>query len=460
MNQVNMRGGGDAFVGALYGSAAVKNPGDKNTPWVAELTHQLHNFEEDSRGLLKWSNDDYLMPWAVEEDGNSLVPTFMNVPQNEHQLWLDSTSLSLNKKAEAWGLSHSNNLAPEHLTNVLSGEGMVDHRDIEWNRKNPEGLANVRQHGNYHGELNDSAFKTGAQKIERLAELEHYQELRAVLQHVHKSDLIEPLLEHDPTHKKDPYYQRRLPGPEGKPGKGAHYFSWDPLLKEYVRLHDEYKAPRAEWTVNISAPIKAHPGAQLPKTNASIRYIDKDLSYDRIHGLWKQGQHMSKNEMQALRDYWAQNPKLAPGYHAKTTKSAWWHPPSMVDQPDRDVPKTSGTRYVEPVMRYGYIYRNFWAKGLHMNKAQVQVLQDHWAANPDLAPGRTKHEAHIHGPIAMGTDAHVDSILIHHAPEPLVEETSAPARIPTLPHPTDNAPLHIPHMLPFKPHMPPPMPVT
>ena len=111
-------------------------------------------------------------------------------------------------------------------------------------------------------------------------------------------------------------------------------------------------------------------------------------------------------------------------------------------------------------MQYGYIYRNFWAKGKHMNKAQIQVLQDHWAANPDLAPGRTKHEAHIHGP-TMGTDAHVDSILIHHAPEPLVEETSAPAHIPTLPHPMDNAPLHIPHMLPFKPHMPPPtVPVT
>ena len=157
---------------------------------------------------------------------------------------------------------------------------------------------------------------------------------------------------------------------------------------------------------------------------------------------------MSKNEMQALRDYWDVYPNLAPGFHAENTKSAWWHPPSLEDPPVQtqpkkvptgwDVtihskqptpPKTSGARYVDPIMQYGYIYRNFWAKGKHMNKAQVQVLQDHWAANPDLAPGRTKHEAHIHGP-TMDTDAQVDSILIHHAPEPLVRETSAPAHNP------------------------------
>jgi hypothetical protein len=483
MNQMNLRGGADTFVDTLYSPAKMRYTGDPNNPTFTEQRGQLHNFDEDARGLLRWSNDDYLMPWATEEDGTNLLPSFMNIMSsgNRDRLAQDSSLLNLNKKAEAWALSHANNLPPEHLTDILTGEGMVDHRDIDWQRKNPEALANVRLHGNVHGELDDSAFKTGAQKINRLAELANYKKMRAELQLVHKRDFVLPLLEHDPSHFKDPYYQRRLPGPEGKPGKGAHYFSWDPLLKKYVRIHDEYKAPRAEWTVNISPPIVAHTGAQLPKTKASIRYTEKDLSYDRLHGLWKNQQHMSKGEMQALRDYWDMYPNLAPGYHAENTKSAWWHPPSLVDPTVQTKPKkgehtgwvvTIHAKQTKKVPKkvprgryvdrhdYGYIYRNFWAKGKHMNKAQVKVLQDYWAAHPDLAPGRTKHEAHIHGPI-VGTDAQVDSILIHHAPEPLVEETSAPAHIPTLPHPMDNAPLHIPHMLPFKPHMPPPtVPVT
>ncbi len=174
---------------------------------------------------------------------------------------------------------------------------------------------------------------------------------------------------------------------------------------------------------------------------------------------------MSKGEMSALRDYWAANPKLAPDWHPEKTQSAWWHPPSLEEvQPQHEEqhiadkgwelnihpapvrePKTSGTRYVEPNMGYGYIYRNFWAKGLPMSKSQVKVLQDHWAANPDVAPGRTKHETHVHGP-APGEHVAVTSMLIHHAPEPIVDETSAPARVPTLPHPSDNAPPHIPHM--------------
>ena len=475
MNQVSVRGGSDALVDKLYKPARVRM--DKDYLSIGKDYHEdwgnerFHNYDDTVEAMLFWDEKEgnqYLAPWATADD-DGLMPDFMRLGKGNRKRIAKSESTLKLAEAEHLPLSHTNGAAPDKLysfspddVHTLSTKDTRTH--IDWQRKNPYTLAEIRRDTSKKVRGFFPHFKSGEAKAKRLKQIaKQYNAYGG-----------SPVLVHNLYNAKDPYFERGYtwtkdhfvkdehpperrmmnpmhgpaPPPPDEPAKedlvvdptkrhGYYWnkpgYTWNLVSKQYEPVQTLDNAPPSKsWTlesIRKQDEFNKHDLAPRPDKTVFEKQPDdkgaesrkKELEHQRYIERFKASipdesakRHKAEEQRLLLRERHARGMSQERWDHYLRTHDG--KTPDEVEGAGRYRPRKGPGRSKIPG---------------HPAKQPV-VPQPKPLAPPKhvITPWHAPvHDHLVHGPLP-GSAALTNHIVMHHDPEPPVYEDSAPAFIP------------------------------